>query len=69
MMKQHILLEKAFCYPDPTEMPEPHNCTFVEQSGYWRSNSTGEIMMLSNDPRRPQSKKADIETGEDQKGE
>lgn len=68
-MKQHILLEKAYCYPEPIGTPMPENCTFVEQSGYWRSDATGEIMMLSNDPRRPQSKKCDIETGEDQKGE
>lgn len=68
-MKQHILLEKAYCYPEPTGTQMPEDCTFVEQSGYWRSNVTGEIMMLSDDPRRPQSKKCDIETGEDQKGE
>ena len=68
-MKQHILLEKAYCYPEPTQILPPQDCTFAEKSGYWVNNSTGEIMMLSNDPRRPQSKKADIETGEDQKGE
>lgn len=68
-MKQHILLEKAYCYPEPREVLAPKNCTFIQKSGYWRNNSTGEIMMLSNDPRRPQTKKEDIETGEDQKGE
>jgi hypothetical protein len=68
-MKQHILLEKAYCYPEPREAPIPDNCTFIQKSGYWRNDSTGEIMMLSNDPCRPQTKKEDIETGEDQKGE
>lgn len=68
-MKQHILLEKAYRYPDPKKIPMPENCTFVQHSGYWRNNITGEIMMLSDTPRRPQSKKQDIETGEDQKGE
>lgn len=68
-MKQHILLGKAYCYPEPGEAQIPENCTFIQKNGYWRNNSTGEIMMLSNDPRRPQTKKADIETGEDQKGE
>lgn len=68
-MKQHILLEKAHCYPEPVKIPMLENYTFVEQSGYWRDNATGEIMMLSNNPRRPQTKKEDRETGEDQKGE
>ncbi|MFV0399617.1 MAG: hypothetical protein ACK5LX_03235 [Oscillospiraceae bacterium] len=68
-MKQHILLEKAHCYPNPTETPMPEGCTFAEQNGYWTNNSTGEIMMLSDDPHRPQTKKCDRETGEDQKGE
>ena len=68
-MKQHILLEKAHCYLAPAEIPMPINCTFAEKSGYWINNATGEIMMLSNDPHRPQTKKMDRETGEDQKGE
>lgn len=68
-MKQHILLESAYFYPEPVEVPSPQGCTFAEKSGYWINNNTGEAMMLSNDPRRPQSKKCDRETGEDQKGE
>lgn len=68
-MKQHIILEKAYRYPEPEVVPMPIDCTFVDKKGYWTSNATGEIMMLSNNPNRPQSKKADIETGEDQKGE
>ena len=68
-MRRHILLEKACCYPEPREALVPDNCTFIQKNGYWRNNSTGEIMMLSNDPCRPQTKKEDIETGEDHKGE
>lgn len=68
-MKQHILLEKSYRYPEPVETPMPENYIFAERSGYWRDNATGEIMMLSDDPRRPQTKKEDRETGEDQKGE
>jgi hypothetical protein len=68
-MKRHILIEKAYCYPDPRESRVPNNCTFIQKSGYWRNNSTGEIMMLSNDSCFPQTKKEDVETGEDQKGE
>lgn len=68
-MKQHILLEKAFCYPEPATLDLPADCIFEERRGYWKNKYTGEIMMLSNDPRRPQTKKYDVETGEDQKGE
>ncbi len=68
-MKQHILLEKSYCYPESSGFSMPTNFTFSEQHGYWKDNATGEIMMLSDNKRRPQTKKEDIETGEDQKGE
>ena len=32
-------------------------------------DSTGEVMMVSHFAQRPETKKCDIETGEDQKGE
>lgn len=68
-MKKHILLEKTFCYSEPKAISVPQNCIYDAKKGYWIDNDTAKAMMLSNDPRRPQSKKADIETGEDQKGE
>ena len=68
-MNKHILIEKANRYSKPSETPMPENHTFEKQRGYWTSNKTGAAMMSSNDPRKPQSKKADVETGEDQKGE
>ena len=68
-MKDHILIEKAYTYPDPITIPLPENYTFNEERGYWVHNNTNEIMMLSDDPLIPHSKKSDRETGEDQKGE
>ena len=68
-MKQHILLELANCYSEPQQIIVPENCVFSHKSGYWKNISTGEIMMLSDNPCKPQTKKEDIETGEDQKGE
>lgn len=68
-MKKHILLEKAYRYPEPMVTPMPENCTFQEERGYWTKNNTNIVMMLSDDPHLPQSKKCDRETGEDQKGE
>lgn len=68
-MREHILLEKAYRYQDPIKAMTPSDCVYQEQTGYWIKISTGEALMLSNDPRKPASKKWDIETGEDQKGE
>jgi hypothetical protein len=68
-MKEHILLEKTFRYPKSKDDLVPQNCTYNTKKGYWIKNDTAEVMMLSNDRHRPMSKKADIETGEDQKGE
>ena len=68
-MKAHLLLEKAFRYSEPPIEPVPENCTYQMKRGYWTDNATGKAMMLGNNPSRPQTKKADIETGEDQKGE
>jgi len=68
-MKEHILLNKAFRYPEPATKLIPQDCTFQEKQGYWTKNSTGEVMMLSDDPCWLVTKKCDIETGEDQKGE
>ena len=68
-MKKHILLEKAYRYPEPQGSLEPEGCTFSEQSGYWVKTNTDKPMVRSDDPKKPQSKKCDRETGEDQKGE
>ena len=68
-MKKHILLDKAHCYSEPNETAILGNYEFAEHNGYWKNIDTGEIMMLSVDFQRPQTKKEDRETGEDQKGE
>lgn len=68
-MKEHILLEKAFRYPEPIDVQDPKNCIFDEERGYWINSKTKEVMMLMEERPHPQSKKCDRETGEDQKGE
>lgn len=68
-MKQHILIENAYKYPEPIGIRMPACYVYLEEKGYWKNLSTNEIMMLSNDSFRPQTKKEDRETGEDQKGE
>lgn len=70
-MKEHILLEKAHTYDNVRKSLKPEGCTYQSQEGYWTLNSNGQVMMKSDDPKKPKpaTKKWDVETGEDQKGE
>ncbi|MFV0361611.1 MAG: hypothetical protein ACK5LL_00770 [Suipraeoptans sp.] len=68
-MKKHILLEKAYTYENIPKKLTPDGCSYDRKRGLWKVDDTGEVMMVSNFARRPETKKQDIETGEDQKGE
>lgn len=68
-MSQHILIEKAYVYPEPAEILRPKHYQFFDEKGYWKNPLTDEIMMQGKDALRQQTKKEDWETGEDQKGE
>ena len=65
---RHILLEKAFTYSEPLTVREPDNCSYDEVSGYWRTHD-GNAAIMSESFRAGETKKCDVETGEDQKGE
>ncbi len=68
-MKEHILLEKAYIYENIPQKLTPEGCYYDRTCGVWRIEQTDEIMMIGNYAKKPASKKCDIETGEDQKGE
>lgn len=68
-MKEHILLDKTYVYEDIPKDLKPQGCSYDRVSGLWRVDSTGEVMMVGNYAQRPETKKCDVETGEDQKGE
>jgi len=68
-MKKHILLDKAQAYKFSEEITAPRGCTYDRAAGLWRNQDTGKVMMTSNHPEKMETKKCDIETGEDQKGE
>lgn len=68
-MKKHILIEKAKSYEIPKDDLFPENCTYDQQSGYWRTNETNEVLMTTYRAPQSVSKKWDRETGEDKKGE
>jgi hypothetical protein len=67
MKNQHILLANGTRTPY-REVPELlEDASYDELSGFWRTTA-GEILV--RDKRKPPlTKKGDIETGEDQKGE
>lgn len=68
-MKRHILLDKAYVYENIPKQLIPEGCSYDRIGGFWRLDNTGEIMMIGNYAQRPETKKCDVETGEDQKGE
>ena len=69
-VKDHILLEKAKKYDEPNEkLLTPKGCSYKAQEGFWVDNSSNTAMMKTDKPQKSTTKKCDIETGEDQKGE
>jgi uncharacterized protein YjaZ len=70
MKMSHILLEKAFKY----NIPKQRKALFRDYKynnikGYWVNVKTGNALMLEDGRIKPRTKKEDIETGEDNKGE
>lgn len=68
-MKEHIILEKAMKYNIPDQNLTPNGCTYNAKEGFWIDKSSNTAMMKSDNPQKPVTKKFDIETGEDHKGE
>ncbi len=68
-MKEHIILEKAKRYEVSINNKNPDGCTYKSKEDFWIENISNKAMMKSDNPKKPTSKKCDIETGEDQKGE
>lgn len=66
--RSHVLLAHARTYPRRDLDLTPPGCTYDIETGAWVT-SRGELLVESQErPRPPQSKKSDVETGEDQKG-
>lgn len=65
----HILLEFARSYDFREPAPAPPGCLYDVLVGAWIVKESGILLVESTEgPRPPQSKKNDVETGEDQKG-
>lgn len=68
-MKEHIIIENAKRYIPTANIETPEGCFYNPKKGFWVEKETNTPMMCGDNPRKPTSKKCDIETGEDQKGE
>ena len=66
---KHLLIENAFEYDILNSSENMSNSTYDSSKGFWVNNQNG--LARIDDPgfRPPRSKKADVETGEDKKGE
>ncbi len=65
----HPLLARAQRYQRRTVDLQPPGCSYDGLAGAWRDDATGVLAVELPGRRGPHTKKHDIETGEDQKGE
>ena len=64
----HFILENANRYDSLGNSPEPENGIFNETDGFWVTDSN-DLLVSEDGFNNLTTKKADCETGEDQKGE
>lgn len=69
MSMDHILLTNAFVYKKKSQSPVPAGFHFDKQLGAWVSDADNFPMVLDPFHKGTSTKKCDIETGEDQKGQ
>lgn len=69
-MNNHLLIDKTVIY-EKKELKDPTDAIYDDKLGLWLWGSNKEVLVKSNNPNCPQrgTKKFDIETGEDHKGE
>ncbi len=65
---KHIFLDNIFEYEPKKDKGNLTNYKYDSKSGYW-VNKLGQACISLSNFAKPRTKKADIETGEDQKGE
>ena len=65
----HPLLEKSRSYSVSNPDLSPSGAEYDIEAGGWISTTTGKLVVNEDDePDPPETKKNDVETGEDQKG-
>lgn len=69
-MKQNLVINQAFKYEvKSSKIDIPTNYIYNVALGYWVNKITETPMVLDPEGIKPRTKKDDIETGEDRKGE
>ena len=66
---QHILLEKAHVFEKRKETLSPNGYKYDFEKGAWIHSDTGQLLVDSPDMDGLETKKNDVETGEDLKSE
>jgi len=66
---KNLIIEKSFKYNDSASEGTNKNSYYDQDLGFWILNEDHRPLVLSSNSYRPQSKKCDVETGEDKKGE
>ena len=66
---EHLLLKMAKTYPVGDVNLAPQGCEYSLAEGAWIIEDLGSLLVDTPGRPRPESKKSDQETGEDQKGE
>jgi hypothetical protein len=66
---QHILLQKAFNYKKRKKFEAPKGYSFDNKLGAWKDNLNHNLLIHASNFPILGTKKHDIETGEDCKGE
>ncbi|QDU25818.1 hypothetical protein ETAA8_08900 [Anatilimnocola aggregata] len=71
MQSKHYLIEKAVQFEVPSNRPDVFpDSEYDDAAGGWRHKATGELVAARGiDGIFPGTKKNDVETGEDQKGQ
>jgi len=66
---RHILLNRAFTYKKRKSIQPPKEYEYDSKLGAWKNIFDNSLLILSNDFKGQSTKKLDIETGEDNKGQ
>jgi len=67
--QNHLLLKHASTYERFNGSLAPEGCEYDAHIGAWVLEGTDVLFVDTPDRKRPQTKKEDIETGEDRKSE
>jgi len=68
-MSRHLLLQKAHEFENPKKNLAPTGCKYDVKIGAWVKRDTGELLADTPDMQGLETKKNDVETGEDLKSE